>query len=225
MKLPLIPDRTLPIRIWAGPFRGARVVLNPRHSLRKILGLYEHELNSWLDSALRHVERVIDVGANDGYFTFGCVGAFARQRRQGKVMAFEPGEDCVRNLRASLTLQDSSDVSVELVKAIVGRTVGPGVTTLDVIGRDWPRQGTLIKIDVEGAELDVIAGAQSWLEPSNIFLIEVHKRAYIDQLERIFTDRGLHLTLIAQRALPFIGGEERAAENCWLVSSLSQRTA
>jgi hypothetical protein len=58
-------------RIWRGPFRSARIVMNPRNSLRKIFGLYEHELNDWLEQALRWVSRVVDVGANDGYFTFG----------------------------------------------------------------------------------------------------------------------------------------------------------
>ena len=40
------------MRIWRGPFRGARIVMKPRDSLRKILGLYEHELNPWLEQAL-----------------------------------------------------------------------------------------------------------------------------------------------------------------------------
>ena len=39
----LLPDRAIPMRIWRGPFRGASVVMNPRHSLRKVIGVYEHE--------------------------------------------------------------------------------------------------------------------------------------------------------------------------------------
>ena len=60
-----LPGRPVPMRIWRGPFRGARVVMNPRESLRKALGLYEHELNGWLETALGRVSRVLDVGAND----------------------------------------------------------------------------------------------------------------------------------------------------------------
>jgi hypothetical protein len=58
-----LPDRAAQTRIWRGPFRGARIWLNPRHSLRKIFGLYENELNPWLEETLPRVVRVIDVGA------------------------------------------------------------------------------------------------------------------------------------------------------------------
>ena len=58
----LLPNRPIPTRIWRGPFRGASIVMNPRHSMRKIFGLYEHELNAWLEQALRKVTRVLDIG-------------------------------------------------------------------------------------------------------------------------------------------------------------------
>ena len=67
----LLPNHPVPTRIWRGPFRGAHIVMNPRCSQRKAFGLYEHENNRWVDTALRRVSRVLDVGANDGYFTFG----------------------------------------------------------------------------------------------------------------------------------------------------------
>lgn len=68
------------IRVWLGPFRGASLLLNPRHSFRKVFGVYGHENNAWLERALRRVSRVIDVGAANGYFTFGCATAFRRLR-------------------------------------------------------------------------------------------------------------------------------------------------
>src|SRR2546422_1910601 len=74
----VLPDEPRLVRVWFGPFRGARVVMNPRNSIRKIFGIYEHELNGWLETTLLHVNRVVDVGANDGYFTFGCAAAFMR---------------------------------------------------------------------------------------------------------------------------------------------------
>jgi hypothetical protein len=68
----LLPNQPKLMRIMRGPFRGAVVVMNPRNSMRKAFGVYEHELNSWLEQVLRRVTRVLDIGANDGYFTFGC---------------------------------------------------------------------------------------------------------------------------------------------------------
>src|SRR5436309_1401204 len=86
----IFPDQARPTRILSGPFRGAVIVMNPRYSLRKLVGLYEYELNRWLKTVLPRVKRVLDVGANDGYFTFGCAAAFRRLGKTGEILAFEP---------------------------------------------------------------------------------------------------------------------------------------
>jgi hypothetical protein len=216
----LLPDRAVPVRIWRGPFRGGRVVMNPRHSLRKILGLYEHELNPWLEQALRRVARVLDVGANDGYFTFGCAAALRRMGRAGEIICFEPQARHVKDLRASVAAQGDSGIHIEIVPALVGGALWDGVTTLDA----WPandRRNTLVKIDVEGAELDVVAGATSWLEPSNLFLIEVHHEEAVGKIRETFTRQNLELECIRQRPLPFLGREQREESNQWLVSRLT----
>lgn len=216
----LLPDRAVPVCIWRGPFRGARVVMNPRDSLRKIFGLYEHELNPWLERALRRVARVFDVGANDGYFTFGCAAAFRRLGKPGEIIGFEPQARHVQDLRASVAAQGDSGIRFEIVPALVGRAQGDGVTTLDA----WPendRRNTLVKIDVEGAELDVIEGASSWLEPSNLFLIEVHREETLSKIQDRFAQRSLELECIRQRPLPFLGREQREESNQWLVSRLT----
>ena len=197
--------------------------MNPRHSLRKIFGLYEHELNDWVENALRRVHRVIDVGANDGYFIFGCVAAFKRLRKTGSFVAFEPQPGHVQQLRASADVQNPGS-EIEIVQAFAGGEVKPGMTTLDALtgsfGDTQSRERTLIKIDVEGAEMAVIAGGQSWLHPSNAFLIEVHDAAFLDPLKKIFAERGITVDQIDQRPLPVLGRELRDAQNWWLVSRL-----
>ena len=215
----LLPDIPKRIRIWRGPFRGARLVMSPRYSQRKILGLYEHENNGWLEKALRRVSRVLDVGANDGYFTFGSAAALRRHKIKGEIIAFEPQIQHVETLRASVAAEHLLDVHFEVVHASVGREVHGGMTTLDALSRA-DREHTLIKIDVEGAELDVIAGAQLWMNSSNLFLIEVHKEEYLDQLKQAFADHGLKLLQVNQRLLPLLGREQRDLANWWLVSDL-----
>lgn len=213
----MISGKPTAMRIWRGPFRGAHIVMSPRNSLRKAAGLYERELNPWIDQAMRQVRRVLDVGANDGYFCIGCATAFRRLGRSGTVIAFEPAAPIAALLRRSVTLLGAPAVPVEIVEAFVGGSVGPGKTSLDALATQ-DRRDTLIKIDVEGAELEVIAGARSWLEPSNHFLIEVHEERFIAELHRIFGERGMTLRLIRQRPLPILGAEAREPDNCWLVS-------
>jgi hypothetical protein len=214
----LLPDKPVPTRILRGPFRGARIVMNRRESLRKIFGLYEHELNGWLEEALKRVTRVLDVGANDGYFCFGCAAAFRRLRTNASVIAFEPQDMHVQTLRESMKSQEQPGVPIEIVQALVGWEVADGMTTLDAVSV-VDKAHTLIKIDVEGAELDVVAGAQSWMEKTNLFMIEVHREDYLETLKTKFAAHGHELRKVEQQPLPVLGREMRDAANWWLVSA------
>ena len=224
----VLPNRPMLTRIWRGPFRGARIVMNPRDSLRKIFGLYEHELNNWLEQALRRVSRVIDVGANDGYFTFGSAAAFRRLGKTGEIIACEPQDRHVAILRESVASQAQTGIRFEIVHALVGRELKPGIITLDSLRSavDDPNDkvSTLLKIDVEGAEVDVIAAGLSWLQPFNLFVIEVHQERFLDPLRDLFAEQGLRLMQVDQRPLLLLGRETREEKNWWLVSDVSAST-
>jgi len=145
-----LPNHPVRVCIWRGPFRGARVVMNPRDSLRKIFGLYEHELNDWLERALRRVTRVVDVGANDGYFTFGCGAAFKRLGKSGEIIAIENQDQHIVKLRRSIEEQGQTNVTYQLVQAYAGREDKPGYVTLDSLGKPGQQTNALVKIDVGG---------------------------------------------------------------------------
>jgi hypothetical protein len=195
--------------------------------MRKMFGIYEHELNSWLEQVLPCVTRVIDVGANDGYFAFGCAAAFRRLGKAGEIIAFEPQQEHVDTLQESLGKQPSATTKIRLLQILVGADVGPGVTTLDAIrwdiGEPRCRTHTLVKIDVEGAELEVLHGATSWLRPTNYFIVEVHEKSLLEKIERLFAAQGLRLNRLNQRPLPLVGHEMRSETNWWLVSDLDGR--
>lgn len=215
----LLPDRSTIMTVWRGPFRGARIVANPRASLRKVLGIYEHELNEWLSAALPRVGRLIDVGANDGYFSFGGAAAMRRAGRTAEIICFEPQPQHLAELRRAMAAQPAPRQDIRLIASMVGEREDARITTLDALPVA-DRDNTLIKIDVEGGELAVIAGAAAWLRPSNLFLIEVHHLSYVEPLMRTFASHGLTLTQIDQRPLPILGREQRDPDNRWLVSQL-----
>lgn len=217
----LLPDHPVPLRVLRGPFRGSRPVMNPRHSLRKVAGLYERELNSWIEAALRKTRTVIDVGANDGYFCFGCAAAYRRLGKSGNIVAIEAQEQHIRKLESSLGTESSGTVPIELVHAFAGATEGDGYVTLDGLDGSIPRTDALIKIDVEGAEIDVLDGAKGWMHPSNLFVIEVHREDFLKVIADRFRDAGMPVMQINQQPHPILGRECRDVENWWLVSDLS----
>jgi hypothetical protein len=220
----LLSNQPRPVRIMRGPFRGAVVVMNPRNSMRKMFGLYERELNPWLERVMQRVVRVIDIGANDGYFTFGCAAAFRRLGKTGEILSFEPQQQLMDTLRKSLDKQPLEATKITLSGLSVGSEAGSGMTTLDRMcwetGEAPRRTNTLIKIDVEGAEFEVLRGASSWLNMTNYFVVEVHHKSLLNKIEHLFGDRDLRLNRVNQRPLPIVGREMRSEENWWLVSAL-----
>jgi hypothetical protein len=200
--------------------------MNLRSSLRKIFGIYEHELNAWLNAVFPRVETVIDVGANDGYFTFGAAAAFRRLKIAGQIVAFEPNPRHYLRLEESLRMQPASGVRISLQREFVGRSSDAGSTTLNEVidafqdNRARRDRHALIKIDVEGGELDVIANATLWMQANHYFLIEVHREDYLEALRRRFSCCERNLIQINQRPLPVLGREDRSESNWWLVSSL-----
>ena len=219
----MLPNRDVPLPILLGPFRGARIHMHPRHSLRKMLGVYEHELNPWLKTVLPQVNTVLDIGANDGYFTFGCAAAFERRKQTATILAFEPQAQHIQQLTATLKEHPYSSVNVSIRQSMVGNCSGPDVTTLNEISQTGCGSA-LVKIDVEGAELEVVQGASFWLKPTNFFLIEVHREEYITQLQEHFASVGIILKKVRQKPLPFLGKETRDDANWWLVSEVGLRT-
>jgi hypothetical protein len=191
-------------------------------SLRKVFGLYEHELNAWLSTVLPRIDLVVDVGANDGYFTFGCAAAMRRCGKAARVIAFEPNAFHVRQLENARNTADLSDASIQIVPSYVGRAAACQTVALDQFIEET-EQRALIKIDVEGAELDVIAGGKSWLRPANFFIIEIHHQDYLVVVRRIFSDAGIQLERIDQRPLPLLGRETRDVANWWLVTDLASQ--
>ena len=202
--------------------------MNPRDSLRKVFGLYEHETNPWLEKVLQRVDIVIDVGANDGYFTFGCAAAFRRLQKASQIVAFEPQPRHLDQLRQSLREQPGAKIKITLEPRRVSDFTDAETATLDSIHtaltstvRSDQKTGALIKIDVEGAELEVIDGASKWMEPKNFFLIEVHRDDFLGRIKARFAESGMALDHVVQHSLPLFGREQRQAENSWLVSRLN----
>lgn len=153
---------------------------------------YEVEQAGWVRDCLKPGDRFVDVGANFGFFATlasTCVGA------SGSVFAFEPSPLASRTVRA--TVSRNALTNLTLIEAAVGSSSGsivlhmpvggevhspsvfasdPNFTPLDVemVALDdyqplWDGPPVaMMKVDVEGSEPDVIAGAARLLRAGRI---------------------------------------------------------
>jgi FkbM family methyltransferase len=143
---------------------------------------------AWLRKFLRPGMTVVDVGANIGYI---CLTAARLVGDEGRVLSFEPTPAVAQRLRENILLNGFSQVTV--VEAAVSSAPGtlrfykseddpeantlfsnhdnfitvPGVTLDDTLGQIGMSRVDLLKVDAEGAELDVFRGASGLLSSSN----------------------------------------------------------
>jgi len=164
-----------PLGFW---FKGSR----SHHHKAMQRGMFEQEEVQVISALLTHAQVFVDIGANVGYFA--CIAANLGRR----VIAIEPSERNLRFLLENLARNEWRDA--EVVAAGVGAQVGIAtlfgasstgaslvrnwagsqtrfkrlvpISTLDVIlGHRFLQEQLLIKIDVEGAEYEALAGARA----------------------------------------------------------------
>jgi len=155
----------------------------------------EGDVDAFIRSRLREGAVFVDVGANVGYYTLVAsklVGAV------GRVYAIEPVPSTATLLRVNVKLNGCNNVVVYEVAAWStrgsltlkipasmygcasavrgGASIVVDASTLDDTLRD-ETSIDLIKIDVEGAELEVLRGAQNVLRRTRYVVLELSRNA------------------------------------------------
>lgn len=166
-------------------WRGVKIGVNPGELhgyYTYFFGDYETAELDKLEEVCRDASVFVDVGANYGLFSL----AVARACPRIWVFAFEPDRDIALSFRANIARNDSLAGQIQLVESAVGEADGVGafapsgraenpglgrlvtdsrggarekvpVVRLDSFFRERPRPD-VVKIDVEGAELQVLRG-------------------------------------------------------------------
>jgi FkbM family methyltransferase len=160
-------------------------------------GEYEPEVTRRLMGELRPDDVFYDVGANVGYYTCAAV-----KNGVGCVLAFEPDPLTASVLRLNLRLNAAASASCQVMEVALGRTAGRevfhrahvsnsgrsgfrpvdavqsfevAIETIDeLIAAGRAPAPTVLKIDVEGSEHDVLLGASRLLErcPPRLIVFE-----------------------------------------------------
>jgi FkbM family methyltransferase len=159
-------------------------------------GVWEQEVTQFFRSKLTPDMVVIDVGAHIGYYTLLCA-SIAKS-----VIGFEVNTDAIAALEQNIKLNGFTNVSI-IQKALFSRNgylqfkrdqikiseqATSAQTSVECVRLDdlaasgnLPTHVDLIKIDVEGAELDVICGARAFINTCRPhIIIEVHSRRLPD---------------------------------------------
>jgi len=197
LKDALVPGGLRPRKVLCGLNRGLVMWLDLRHDLQRQLGLYEREISYMFRKYARNINTAVDVGAGDGFYTL----YFLARTSATNVFAFEPSEEARRRMARNLQANGLDlDPRLVLDPRPVGAQTQVGAVTLDSI---WERVRTpcLIKIDAEGAEANVLAGAGHILGlPEVLWIVETHSRRLERECVSLLSSRG-HETVIARNAL------------------------
>ena len=209
------------VRILGGPFKGAKMFLNPANSKRKIFGLYEHVLNNWITKTIVGKNFVFDVGGNTGYDTYGFAHLLLKQKTPAPlVIAFEP--ESFPELQKPKIWKEYTDCRIEIVKKYVGKSSDGMVISLDDAYETYiydKNSKGIIKIDIEGAEVEALAGAEELLNnPAHEWLIEIHGKELIPDVARFFVEHKRPFLIKELEPLPIIGRESRPVHTTWLVT-------
>jgi len=190
--------------------RGARWIIGS-HTHGCWLGTYEWTRQQAMVALVRPGMVVYDLGANVGFYTLlaaRLVGA------DGLVVAFEPLPRNLGYLRRHVALNACGNVMV--IEAAVSDRVGEAklraddnasahlgadgdllVRTLtldDVVFGQGLRPPTIVKVDVEGAELDVLRGAARTLETWRpTLLLSTHSTVLRRECHRVLAEAGYRL--------------------------------
>jgi FkbM family methyltransferase len=185
--------------VLTGALKGLRFRFDLRSDTQQWRGVYERPLQKWLTEHVRPGSICLDIGAAQGYFT---VLMAKLSGPDGAVHAFEPSELCERiAYHAELNGRDHVLAPVSAHKRfVVGDAVqsDPLSATVDeVVARDASLERVdVIKIDVDGAEADVLRGANRTLERFRPHLfVEVHSRDLLNECWRILDGYGYPLRL------------------------------
>jgi hypothetical protein len=198
----------VPRPIFWGPARGMR--LTDCSSMRVYLGLYEVELNRWIRQLVPPHSGCFDVGGEHGYDAL----MLARLNIDAPVTSFEADPDSCQRIRQNTT-RNGLGSRISVYEGFVGTGNGSTVS-LDTVAEQtfWPG---FVKMDIEGAEVEALAGSSRMLERCSNWLIEVHSRELERACLQVFTSAGYDIDLVNPRR--WLPDRRPIAHNRWIVAT------
>jgi predicted RNA methylase len=211
-----VPAGKHPRTVMSGPLRGLTLSLNLQEGeIQMLLGFYEAELHAWIKSLTQDIRTFVDVGAAHGMLTL-----YALARTEAStVLAFEPDEPARSELHRNFRLNNRSVEEILLSDDFVGARSDDRTSTLDSYAShvDEP---CFVKLDVEGAEANVLHGATDLLAATDVrWIIETHGESVESTCLDVLHDHG-YVTHVVDRAWwrSIVFNDRVLSHNRWVVA-------
>jgi hypothetical protein len=217
LKSRLLPRGSAPRKIPFGLFRGLRLRLDFASQLQVYLGLWERETYPFARHAASHCQSSIDIGACRGEFTL----LFLSQPAMQNVIAVEPWPPNIDLLHDNLALnQKHADPRLQICTRKLGSIPSSDTLSLDDLA-PYIAGSLFIKIDVDGAERDILQSGRQLLDrPGVTLLIETHSLELENDCLSFLESMGYQCQIIPNAWWRRLIPEDRPiAHNRWLSAS------
>lgn len=210
----LVSGGARPRRVRFGLYHGLIMELDLLTDTQVYLGLWERETYPWIRLAVSRCAWAIDVGAGRGELCLEIL----RNSQARRVYAFEPQEAEVSKLKGNLELNElANDPRLVLSTKFVGTADQEDFVPLDSLAIKGLGHGFL-KVDVDGAEMDVLTSAGRILEQLPVdVLVETHSARLEQDCLQFLSARRFTCAVVENAPWRTILPEHRPiAHNRWL---------
>lgn len=203
-------------KIKYGAASGIEMDIDPDTKLQRLLGLDEREIQPEFTEFARKSSHYIDVGASDGYY--GLI--YKKFNPQGQVFLIEADPKLAPEQRHNMEM-NAAGAGVEYLSLFVASHDDERHISIDAIAQKVNPTGLFVKIDVEGAELDVLHGMKDSLANRACHvLIETHSKELENQCMEFLQGYGYYCKIIDNAWWRSIVPESRQIEhNRWLAAT------
>ncbi|MHA1491431.1 MAG: FkbM family methyltransferase [Promethearchaeota archaeon] len=191
----LIPDKHYLVRC-----PGGKIYLNLREAISeraKFLGYYEFQKTQLFKKLVKPGMTILDIGTNKGYFTLLSA---KKMKDEGEILSFEPHPENYYWIKKSISANGYKSIKLFQIALFnkngemrlfegsksghhslvrnkdLGSITIPTKKLDDILADQKISRVDLIKIDVEGAEIQVLEGANNLLtQQSPKLLIDIHE--------------------------------------------------
>ncbi|HEX7997136.1 MAG TPA: hypothetical protein VF528_01870 [Pyrinomonadaceae bacterium] len=215
IKRMLVPSGRQLRRLRGGLAKGMLMELDLAHQSQRYWGLDERELIAAFRRFIPACRSLIDVGANDGYYTMAFL-----QSNAERVVACEPGppmEQLILNARAN-GYETGERFTAE--RRFVG--LGDGFVSISDLVKDLPKP-VFLKVDIDGGEVELLRSAEGCDHLSDLrWLIETHSKELEAGCIEWLEAHGYQTRIIYNAPWRVLLPEQRPIEhNRWLVAEPS----